>query len=398
MSCLAVVIVLDGVGIGALPDAASFGDEGASTLPHVAERTPGFSLPFFASMGLGHLASIAGVPALDRNAVSGAYGRMMTASAAKDTITGHWELMGCPLDRPFATFPRGFPPSLISRIEQTLGRPVLGNVAASGTEIIQRLGIEHLRTGNPIVYTSADSVLQVAAHEQVMTSATLHSTCESIRRLLDDGPLIGRVIARPFAGEPGSFYRTAGRRDFALPPPRPTLLDAASDAGLPVTGIGKIHDIFVGRGITRTEPTSSNADGLNRLLTVVTEQADGIILANLLDFDMLYGHRNDPGGYARAMIEADRRLPSIIAACPPGTVLMLCADHGCDPTHPGTDHTREYVPLLVTVPGARPPGIPLGTRSTLADVSATVAEFLNLPFTAPGQSFFPLLVPLLRRE
>jgi phosphopentomutase len=312
---------------------------------------------------------------------------MAERSAGKDTTSGHWELMGLILDRPFPVYPDGFPPEIIGAFEQAIGRPVLGNRPASGTEIIAELGEQHLRTGYPIVYTSADSVFQIAAHEEVIPVEDLYRYCLIARRLLAGKHGVGRVIARPFLGRPGAFYRTARRRDFSLPPPRPTLLDRLKEHGHEVVGIGKIEDIFAGRGLTRIYHTEDNQDGVAKTLEALKQSASGLVFTNLVDYDMLYGHRNDPVGYARALEQFDARVPEIISALRPRDFLVITADHGCDPTTPGTDHTREYVPLLALVAGngeARD----LGTRETFADVAATLAEVFGLPAPEAGTSFW----------
>ncbi|MCR4420752.1 MAG: phosphopentomutase [Clostridia bacterium] len=381
----ALVIVLDSVGVGALPDADRYGDAGTNTLVHVAEAVGGLHLPHLGRLGLGNILAVPGVAPEPRPLAS--YGKMAERSAGKDTTSGHWELMGLILDRPFPVYPDGFPPEIIGAFEQAIGRPVLGNRPASGTEIIAELGEQHLRTGYPIVYTSADSVFQIAAHEEVIPVEDLYRYCLIARRLLAGKHGVGRVIARPFLGRPGAFYRTARRRDFSLPPPRPTLLDRLKEHGHEVVGIGKIEDIFAGRGLTRIYHTEDNQDGVAKTLEALKQSASGLVFTNLVDYDMLYGHRNDPVGYARALEQFDARVPEIISALRPRDFLVITADHGCDPTTPGTDHTREYVPLLALVAGngeARD----LGTRETFADVAATLAEVFGLPAPEAGTSFW----------
>lgn len=374
----ALVVVLDSVGVGATEDAPPE-DRGANTLSHVAQAT-GLRLPYLTGLGLAHIAGVEGLgPAPLRP--SAAYGRMRPASPGKDTLSGHWELFGLILDEPIRTYPGGFPPEVIAAFELAIGREVLGNVAASGTEIIQRLGGDHLRTGKPIVYTSADSVFQIAAHEGVVPVATLYDWCRSARSLLMGDFTVGRVIARPFAGPAGSFYRTKNRRDFGLAPPGRTVLDSLVEAGLPVVGIGKIHDIFTGRGVTASCGAGSNAEGLAAIGDALSRTGGGLLLANLVDFDMLFGHRNDPAGYAEALREADRGLAALAASRQPGDLWLFTADHGCDPTHPGTDHTREYVPVLALGLGEGD----LGTRNTFADVGATVADWLGVTWPGPGE-------------
>lgn len=383
MASRAILIVLDSVGVGALPDAARYGDEGANTLGNVAKAVGGLRLPNLEQLGLGNILDLDGVPPAPRPA--GAYGRLAELSAGKDTTTGHWELMGVVLSTPFPVYPGGFPPEVILPFEAAIGRKVLGNKAASGTEIISELGAEHLRTGRPIVYTSADSVFQVAAHEDVIPVADLYRMCETARRLLVGPHAVGRVIARPFTGRPGGFQRTARRKDFALPPPGPTLLDRLTEAGIPVTGIGKVEDIFAGRGIARAVHTRNNAEGMTATLRWM-EDGEGLVFTNLVDYDMVYGHRNDVQGYAKALLEFDEFLPALLRTLRPEDLLVITADHGCDPTTAGTDHTREYVPVLAVGPGVRS-GVGLGTRSSFADVGATVGEWLGSPPLATGESF-----------
>lgn len=383
-----ILVVLDSVGIGALPDAADYGDEGANTLGNVARKCGGLALPHFGRLGLGRLTDVAGVPPAGP---AGACGRLMLRSPGKDTVTGHWELGGIILEQPLRTFPAGFPPDLIDRFEQAIGRSVLGNEVASGTEIIARLGPEHMRTGQPIVYTSADSVMQIAAHEDVIPVAELYEMCERARSLLVGDWLVGRVIARPFTGEPGAFVRTERRHDYALDPPGTLLSDVLSAAGLPVISIGKVADIFNGRGFTGGRRTRDNADGIDATLAAMATTDRGLIFANLVDFDSLYGHRNDWRGYGAALEYADSRVPELEAALRPGDVLIFTADHGCDPTTPGTDHSREYVPLLVTGPPVRH-GVDVGTRPSLADLGETVADLLGVAGPGTGTSFAADLV------
>jgi phosphopentomutase len=388
-----VVVVLDSVGIGGAPDAAEFGDEGSATLPHVAETVGGLELPNLASLGLGNIVTIAGVPPVDEP--DGAYGAMVERSPGKDTTTGHWEMAGVILDRPFPTYPNGFPEDVIGRWEGAAGVEAMGNEVASGTEIIARLGDEHRRTGRPIVYTSADSVFQVAAHVEVIPLERLYDICRIARgEVLVGEHEVGRVIARPFsgAGTPEDPYvRTPDRHDYAVPPPGPTLLDAVSGAGLEVRAVGKISDIFAGRGVTSSVPTRSNGDGLDQIVAAVQAVERGLIFANLVDFDQAYGHRNDPQGYAAALAEVDHRLPEILDALGSQDALMLTADHGNDPTTPSTDHSRERVPLLVWGPTLTPAD--LGTRDCFADLGATVVDLLDVPADLPGSSFAAALHP-----
>jgi|WetSurMetagenome_2_1015567.scaffolds.fasta_scaffold00776_13 phosphopentomutase len=384
----AVLLILDGVGAGALPDAEAYGDEGSDTLGNLARTLGGLHLPFLQSLGLGNLHEIEGVPPVDAPAAS--WGRMAERSAGKDSTTGHWEMMGLCSCTPFPTYPHGFPSGIISAFEAATGRRVLGNRAASGTEIIEELGVEHLRTGALIVYTSADSVFQVAAHESVVPPRELYEACQAARRLLQPPDGVGRVIARPFTGSPGSFVRTAGRRDFSLPPPGRTLLDALADAGIPRTGVGKIDDLFAHRNI-ETLHTPSNAVSLDTLESILREGGKGLVFANLVDFDMRWGHRNDVAGFAAGLEEVDSRLPGLTALLAERELLIIAADHGNDPTTPGTDHSREHSPLLCFSPGI--PGHDLGTRSTFSDVAATLALFFGLPGGFPGTAFPEVWMP-----
>ncbi len=373
-------IVLDSVGIGAMPDAASYGDEGSNTLGNIAARRP-LQLPFMAQLGLGNIAPIAGIPAAANP--SGAFGKCTLASPGKDTTTGHWEMAGIILDKPFPLFPHGFPLEITEAFERQTGRKCLGNKAASGTEIIQELGGEHLRTGSPIVYTSADSVFQVAAHEDVIPLPELYQMCEKARAILSGPNEVGRVIARLFTGSDGHFTRTPNRKDFAVPPPAGMLLDQLAERKISVQAIGKIADIFLSRGISCSSKTKDNCDGMRQTAEAMQRQKDGLIFTNLVDFDQQFGHRNDVEGYAAALEAVDAWLPSLEIA--EGDMLILTADHGCDPTTPSTDHSREYTPLLVHGPSVRP-GINLGTRATLADIGQTVAEIFGARLPA-GTSF-----------
>jgi phosphopentomutase len=378
------LVVLDSVGIGGAPDAAAFGDEGSATLQHVADAAGGIHLPNLAALGLGRVAEVAGVPPAPEPA--GAYGSMVERSPGKDTTTGHWEIAGVVLERPFPTYPDGFPPEVMDAFEAAIGSRTLGNVAASGTEIIERLGAEHLATGRPIVYTSADSVFQIAAHVDVVDLESLYEMCRVARGILRGEHEVGRVIARPFEGTPGSFVRTPDRHDFSVLPPQPTVLDAVSGAGQEVVGVGKISDIFAGRGVTSSRPTRSNDDGVTEVVAALGSVSRGLVFANLVEFDSSYGHRNDPRGYAAALEAFDRRLPEIIAALGPGDVLLVTADHGNDPTTPSTDHSRERVPVLAAG-GLVRPGAPIGERASFADCGATVAELLGVPAPPAGESF-----------
>jgi phosphopentomutase len=365
-------IVLDSVGIGELPDAADYGDVGRTTLGHIAESRA-LAVPNLVRLGLANISPLAHLTA----AVSpiGAYGKGATHSPGKDTTTGHWEMAGVWLDQAFPTYPHGFPRDVIAEFEKQIGRGTLGNKPASGTEIIKELGEEHVRTGKPIVYTSGDSVFQIAAHEDVIPIAELYRICEIARRLLDGPNRVGRVIARPFAGTRGHYARTTRRHDYAVDPPKPMLLDVLAERGVPVFGIGKIHDIYNGRGVEKYVTTTGNADGMAKLTAALNERKNGLIFCNLVDFDMLYGHRKDVEGFAQSLEEFDRLLEPFLLLMNASDLLIITADHGCDPDPrwPTTDHSREYVPILAYSPrcGA---GVNLGTRQTLADMGQTVAE------------------------
>ncbi|MGH2398448.1 MAG: phosphopentomutase [bacterium] len=378
-----VIIVLDSAGVGELPDAPRYGDEGSSTIPHTAEAAGGLHVPTLERLGLGRIVPIRGVRAVA--APQGAFGKLVERSAGKDTTTGHWEMMGIILDRPFPTFPHGFPAEVIAEFERAIGTKSLGNSVASGTQIIERLGPEHERSGHPIVYTSADSVFQIAAHEDVVPVARLYEMCRAARDLLTGPHAVSRVIARPFVGRHGSYSRTDRRRDFSLPPVKTTVLDVAVKEGYDVIGIGKIPDIFAGRGITRGVHTRDDQDGMAQTVRVMNEVTGGIIFTNLVDLDSKYGHRNDPQGYARDLEAIDARLPEALGRLREDDLLLITADHGNDPTTPSTDHSREHVPLLIVGRRVRA-GVDLGTRETFADVGATVAEALSIPWTGPGAS------------
>jgi phosphopentomutase len=383
-----VWIVLDSAGIGAMPDAAKYGefDPASDTIGNIA-RIRGLNVPNLARLGLGNIKPLAGIPPSDSPA---AYGRCTLASPGKDTTTGHWEMVGIHLAKPFALFPHGFPPGIMREFETRIGRRSLGNKAASGTEIVEELGAEHMRTGSPIVYTSADSVFQVAAHEEVIPLWELYKICETARAILQGPFEVGRVIARPFTGAPGSFTRTANRHDYAVPPPKGMLLDRLEDRGIVIHSIGKIFDVFLGRGIRDTTKTKNNADGMAATLGAMESNADGLIFVNLVDFDQQYGHRNDIAGYGAALEQFDAWVPQFESALSDGDLAIFTADHGCDPTVPGTDHTREYVPLLVAGPGARR-GVDLGLRASLSDIGQTVAENFGAKI-AHGESFLPQIL------
>jgi phosphopentomutase len=385
-----IVIVLDSVGIGEAPDAAAYGDVGSHTLGNMARAVGGLQVPVMEQMGLGNIAILEGViPQTEPTAV---YGKMAEVSAGKDTTTGHWELMGLHLKQPFPLYPDGFPPEVINAFEARIGRGTLGNYPASGTEIVDELGEEHMRSGRPIIYTSGDSVFQIAAHEEVIPIDELYRICEVARDLLRGEHEVSRVIARPFVGRPGAFERTANRHDYSVIPPQPTLLDNVQGAGQMVYAVGKINDIFVGQGITDFIKTADNMDGVDKTLTVMREeQRRGLIFTNLVDFDAKFGHRNNPQGYADALAEFDQRLPEIVAALGDEDVLVLTADHGNDPTTPSTDHSREYVPILLTGRALRP-GVNIGVRASFADLAATIADLLDVPPPPQGNSFKELLL------
>ena len=381
-------MVLDSVGVGGAPDAADYGDAGADTLGNLGRHHP-LSLPNLGDLGLGNVSEIPGVE--PTASPRGSFGRLTEVSAGKDTTTGHWELAGLHLDEPFPTFPDGFPPEILDAFTAATGHVPLGNVAASGTVILEALGEEHLSTGKPIVYTSADSVFQIAAHEDRFGLDELDRCAREARRILDPYR-VGRVITRPFVGDhAAAFQRTPRRRDYSLPPPRPTVLERLTEAGLPVVGVGKIWDIFAGSGVGEKIPTASNAEGVARTIQVLKRSGEatlerGLIFTNLVDFDALYGHRRDPVGYARCLEAFDGLLPRLLAALGPDDLLILTADHGNDPTFSGTDHTRERVPLLVTGPRVRS-GVDLGTGSSFADVAATIAEVFGVVAPEIGTSF-----------
>lgn len=379
----AVLIVMDSVGAGELPDAAQYGDEGSDTLGNIAKAV-GLKVPALRSLGLAEVAAI-GDP---RPVPRGAFGRMAEASAGKDSVTGHWEMAGVVLDKPFPTFPHGFPPEVIREFESRIGRKTLGNTVASGTVIIDALGPEHVRTGAPIVYTSADSVFQIAAHESVIPLEEQYRMCGIAFDLVARGMGVGRVIARPFTGEPGSFTRTTNRRDFAMAPFQPTLLDRMSAAGRQVVGIGKIEDLFAGRGITRAIHTKSDDAGMDAIETELRQTRHGLIAANLVDFDTQYGHRNDVPGYAGNLERFDGRLARLLPMLAPEDLLVVTADHGNDPTTPSTDHSREHVPVLM-YGGMIRPGVDFGTRATFADLGQTLADALGVQALEHGVSFWP---------
>ena len=375
-------VVLDSVGVGEMPDAAQYGDAGSDTLGHIAQSRK-LHLDNLCRLGLGNIRPLDRLP--PDAAPKGAYGKCSLASPGKDTTTGHWEMAGIHLAKPFPVYPHGFPPEVMDEFERRIGRATLGNKAASGTEIIQELGEEHVRTGSPIVYTSADSVFQVAAHEEVIPLFELYKICDTAREILRGKHEVGRVIARPFVGSPGSFTRTTNRHDYAVPPPKGMLLDRLAERDVEVFGIGKIFDVYLGRGIRDYETTKSNADGMEKTLQAMDSLTAGMIFTNLVDFDQLYGHRNDVEGYARALEAVDGWIPSLEARLRPGDLAILTADHGCDPTTKSTDHSREYVPLLVFGKGVKA-GVNLGVRSTLSDIGQSVAENFGTTIVT-GESF-----------
>lgn len=379
-----VLIVLDSVGVGELPDAKEYGDEGSNTLGNISKSVGGLKLPNMEKIGLGNIDGIVGINSSSNP--SGCFGKSLEKSEGKDTTTGHWEIAGIILDKAFPTYPHGFPREVIEEFEKRIGTKTLANKPASGTAIIEELGDEHVKTGYPIVYTSADSVFQIAAHEDIIPLERLYEMCQTARDLLVGEHGVGRVIARPFTGSEGSFKRTANRRDFSLKPTRKTILNHIADAGMDVYAVGKIEDIYAGSGITRAVHTKSNMDGVDRTLEYMKEDARGLIFANLVDFDMVYGHRNNSEGYANALIEFDNRLPEIIESLREDDVLIITADHGCDPTTPSTDHSREYIPVLVYGSSVKP-GVNLGVRNTYADIGKTIGELLELETDIEGNSF-----------
>jgi phosphopentomutase len=380
-------IVLDSVGIGAMPDWQAFGDDmPGDTLGHCASLRP-LQLPNLCSLGLANIRPFDHLTAAP--SPRGSFGRCTLASPGKDTTTGHWEMVGIHLSKPFPLYPNGFPADLMAEFERRIGRGTLGNYAASGTEIIKQLGDEHVATGKPIVYTSADSVFQIAAHEGVIPIPEQYRICEIARALLTGPHEVGRVIARPFEGTSPNFTRTTNRHDYAVPPPEGMLLDQLAARGVPVVSVGKIADIFLGRGVTKSLKTKTNADGMAKTLEALASIESGLVFVNLVDFDMLFGHRNDPEGYSKALEAVDAWLPQLEAALSPDDLVVLTADHGCDPTTPSTDHSREYVPLIAYGPKARA-GVNLGTRGSLADIGQTVAENFGTSIKA-GTSFLDAL-------
>jgi phosphopentomutase len=383
-----LLLVMDSVGIGEMPDAKDYGDEGSNTFANISRESGGLNVPNLQKLGIGNIIELPHIPAAKDPWAN--FGKMAEKSKGKDTTTGHWEQMGIFTEQPFPTFPHGFPEKFIHDFERRIGRQVLGNVVASGTVIIEELGAEHIRTGKPIVYTSADSVFQIAAHEEVIPLPELMQICRTAREMLTDELNVSRVIARPFIGREGSFQRTTNRHDFSVKPPA-TLLDHIVEAGQKVLAVGKINDIFAGRGISEFILTKGNMDGVEKTLQYLQRDDPGLIFTNLVDFDMVYGHRNNVRGYAQALEEFDAQIPAILEALKDEDILMITADHGCDPTTASTDHSREYVPLLVYGKKVKK-GVNLGIRATFADVGATIAEYLAVPPISLGRSFYPELV------
>ncbi|WP_263560829.1 phosphopentomutase [Paenibacillus polymyxa] len=380
------LVVMDSVGIGEAPDAAQFDDYNVDTLGHIARERGGLNMPNMGKLGLSNIRSIEGVPVADKPLAY--YTKMQEASNGKDTMTGHWEIMGLNIAVPFRVFPDGFPDELIQRIEEHTGRKVIGNKPASGTEIIDELGEEHVKTGALIIYTSADSVLQIAAHEEVVPLKELYEICEFCRKItLEDPYMLGRIIARPFVGEAGNFSRTSNRHDYALKPFGRTTMNELKDAGLDVIALGKISDIYDGEGVTKAVRTVSNMDGMDKLVATLDEEFTGLSFLNLVDFDAVYGHRRDPQGYGQALDDYDARLPEVFAKMNDDDLLIITADHGNDPTYRGTDHTREYVPLLAYSPRFAAGGKELAVRKTFADIGATVADNFGVKLPEHGTSF-----------
>jgi phosphopentomutase len=389
MTHRAAIIVLDGVGIGEAPDADVYGDHGSDTLGNLSRAVGGFSLPNLERAGLGNISPLAGMPARAAEDSSGAWGKMIPSSAGKDSTTGHWEIAGIHLDRAFPTYPNGFPREVVAEFEARSGRRTIGNIAASGTAVIDRFGPEHERTGALILYTSADSVFQIAAHERVVPLDELYRVCAVAREMLVAPNDVSRVIARPFVGKPGGYTRTKNRRDFSIAPPSETLLDALAAAGVARSGVGKVDDLFAGRGI-ESRHTASNADGITAISKWLSAGDQGLLFANLVDFDQAYGHRNDAAGFYGALREFDAALPEMLASLQGDDLLFITADHGNDPTTASTDHARECVPLLVFGPRVRPGSV--GTRSTFSDLGASVAEWFGIGFRGRGTSFLSLAI------
>lgn len=384
-----ILVVLDSVGVGELPDAAEYGDIGSNTFGNIVKVCGGIDVPHMSKLGMGKIDGIDYLPVPQD--IEGSYGRMAEVSKGKDTITGHWEIAGLQLKYPFPTYPQGFPEDILEEFKKLTGRGVLANCTASGTEIIKDYGEEHMKTGKLIVYTSADSVFQIAAHEEIVPLEELYRICQIARAMLKDENMVGRVIARPFLGQPGSFARTSNRRDFAAEPTTDTILDKLKQEGLDVIAVGKIEDIFSKKGITEAEHTKSNMNGVDVTLDYMNKQNKGIIFTNLVDFDMLFGHRNNPEGYKQALEEFDKRLPEIMSEMREDDLLIITADHGCDPTTSSTDHSREYVPVLLYGHNIKK-DVNLGTRKTFADIASTIAEIFGIKNIFPGESFLEAIL------
>lgn len=383
-----ILIVLDSVGMGEMPDSKEYGDEGSNTLGNIAQNMPGFTLPNLKKIGLGNIDGMVGIDSTENP--EGSFGKCAEMSKGKDTVTGHWEISGIILETPLNTYPHGFPKDIINEFEKIIGRKVIGNIVASGTEIIKELGDEHVKSGNPIVYTSADSVFQIAAHEEVISLDELYRMCQVAREMLVGDKIVGRVIARPFIGSSGSYKRTPNRKDFALDPFDTTMLDYIKQSGLSVMAVGKIEDIYNGRGVTDAVHIRNNMDGVDKTIEYIKTDKRGLIFTNLVDFDMLYGHRNDVEGYGNALMDFDRRLPEIIESMRNDDVLIITADHGCDPTTLSTDHSREYVPLLVYGNKIKR-GINAGTRGTFSDIGKSVLHMLEVNNKLFGESFYDMI-------
>lgn len=380
----AILLILDSVGIGEMPDAHEYGDVGSNTLANTARVTGGLYLPNLQAMGLGNIHDIMGVEQTEDP--TAAYGKAAEASVGKDTVTGHWELSGVILDKPLLTYPNGFPKEIMDEFEKRIGRGTLGNIVASGTEIIKDLGEEHMATGKPIIYTSADSVFQIAAHEEIIPLPELYRMCEIAREMLTGDWTVGRVIARPFVGDsPENFVRTSNRHDYALDPFEKTMLDYIDEKGMTVYGVGKIHDIFNGKGVNQSVRTSGNMDGVDKTLEAMGQDFGGLIFINLVDFDSKYGHRNNPEGYKAALEEVDQRIPEILHGMNEEDLLIITADHGCDPTTDSTDHSREYIPILAYGRGVSPKDI--GVRTSFTDIGKTILDYLEIPNSLHGESF-----------
>ncbi len=381
----AIVIIMDSVGVGALPDSEKYGDMGVNTLNNIAKNHEVFKIPNLKKLGMGNVVGTDAVGSIE--SAIGVYARMAEVSSGKDTTIGHWELMGIHTFEPFNTYPQGFPKEVTNAFEEAVGRKILCNKPASGTAVIEELGEEHMKTGKPIVYTSADSVFQIAAHEDVIPLEELYSMCEAARKICTGKHSVARVIARPFTGQPGSFERTSNRRDYSVSPPSDTLLDDIKSAGRDVIAVGKIVDIFNGQGITEDIHTKSNMDGVDQTIRYMKSQNEGIIMTNLVDFDAKYGHRRNVEGYAKALEEFDERIPEILDCMNDDDVIFFTADHGNDPTYKGTDHTREYVPLLVYGKNIKP-NVDMGTRKSFADMAATIGDMLGINYSGKGESFY----------